>query len=95
MQACWGFQPEDFGLLAARSKTQMHQFLAKAAAMIVQKRFFGGSFVGNAWSRFTGWLPGANNGDEEGDGGATSGEEKGFSPVDQVPAEQSISLNLS
>ncbi len=67
--------------------------------MTAQNRFFGGSRVGTAWSRVkcrvSGWFLGATNGDEESKGGATSVEEAVFSPVDQVPAELSISLNTN
>jgi hypothetical protein len=62
------------------------------AVMAVQKRFFGGSLVGAAWSwlsgRIAALVTGENNDDDEGDGGATPLEGLGFSPVDQVPADQ-------
>jgi hypothetical protein len=62
--------------------------------MAVQKRFFGGSLVGAAWSwlssRVATFVTGEENDDDEGDGGATPLEGLGFSPVDQVPADQPL-----
>jgi hypothetical protein len=62
--------------------------------MAVQKRFFGGSLVGAAWSWLSGRIAtlvtGEKSDDEEGDGGATPLEGLGFSPVDQVPADQPL-----
>jgi hypothetical protein len=65
------------------------------AVMAVQKRFFGGSLVGAAWSwlsdRVATLITGEKNDDDnEGDGGATPLEGLGFSPVDQVPADQPL-----
>ncbi len=57
----------------------------------LQKRFFGGSVVGAAWSRLSGsfaaLVAGEKSGDEEGGDGAPI-EGAGFSPVDQVPTDQ-------
>ena len=68
------------------------------AVLATQKRFFGGSVVGAAWSGLSGrvaaLLTGGKGDDEEGSGGATPVDGVGFSPVDQVLSDQFLGMCL-